>query len=257
MLGKASLLDYFRKPADPKDLVRKWQADLRGEQRGLERQIRDLQREEKAAAKNVRDAAKRGDVAGARTLAKEIVRTRRVTTQLYTNKVGWRRGGEARGRLVRAERGRRDRAADRPPTPFAVQAHLIDMNARLAEQLGVVKVAGTLQKSGEVMKLVNRLATVPALAKTVQAMGREMVKAGVIEDMVADAVDGALDDVGVDDEADVEVDKILTEVAGADLAGLAASAAPVTKVKAAAAAEGEESEGEMDELKARLEAVRS
>ena len=80
------------------------------------------------------------------------------------------------------------------------------MNARLTEQLGVVKVAGTLQKSGEVMKLVNRLATVPALAKTVRAMGREMVKAGVIEDMVADAVDGALDDVGVDDEADAEAE---------------------------------------------------
>ena len=132
------------------------------------------------------------------------------------------------------------------------------MNARLTEQLGVVKVAGTLQKSGEVMKLVNRLATVPALAKTVRAMGREMVKAGVIEDMVADAVDGALDDVGVDAEADAEVDKILTEVAGADLAGLAASAAPVTRVGAPAVeAGGAESEGEMDELKARLEAVRS
>lgn len=42
------------KPVDPKDLVRKWQAEIRSEQRGMERQIRDLQREEKVAQKNVR-----------------------------------------------------------------------------------------------------------------------------------------------------------------------------------------------------------
>jgi charged multivesicular body protein 3 len=55
MFGKTSVLDFFRKPADPKDLVRKWQADLRAEQRGLERQIRDLAREEKNAQKMVRE----------------------------------------------------------------------------------------------------------------------------------------------------------------------------------------------------------
>lgn len=44
---------FLGKAPDPKDLVRKWQADLRSEQRGLERQIRDLQREEKIAQKNV------------------------------------------------------------------------------------------------------------------------------------------------------------------------------------------------------------
>jgi hypothetical protein len=45
---------FFRKPVDPKDLVRKWQSELRSEQRGMERQIRDLAREEKLAQKNVR-----------------------------------------------------------------------------------------------------------------------------------------------------------------------------------------------------------
>ena len=48
-----SLFDNFKKPADPKDLVRKWQSELRSEQRGMERQIRDLAREEKLAQKNV------------------------------------------------------------------------------------------------------------------------------------------------------------------------------------------------------------
>jgi len=77
-------------------------------------------REERAAQKQVRDAAKRGDVASARLIARELVRSRRATTQLYTNK-----------------------------------AHMISMGTQLQEQMAMVKVAGTLKKSTEVMKIVN------------------------------------------------------------------------------------------------------
>ena len=31
-------LNYFRKPPDPKELVRKWQSDVRSEQRRLEKE---------------------------------------------------------------------------------------------------------------------------------------------------------------------------------------------------------------------------
>jgi charged multivesicular body protein 3 len=68
-----------------------------------------LSREEKQAQKQVREAAKRGDVASARLLAKELVRTRKATTQLYTNK-----------------------------------AHMIAMGTQLQEQLAMVKVRGCL-----------------------------------------------------------------------------------------------------------------
>ena len=51
----------------------------------------------------------------AKILAKELVHTRRVTTRLYTNK-----------------------------------AHMMSMNSQLTEQLGMVKVAGTLSKSTQV-----------------------------------------------------------------------------------------------------------
>lgn len=37
---RTSVLDYFRKPVDPKELVRKWQAELRAETRKTERSIR-------------------------------------------------------------------------------------------------------------------------------------------------------------------------------------------------------------------------
>lgn len=131
------------------------------------------------------------------------------------------------------------------------------MNARLTEQLGVVKVAGTLQKSTEVMTLVNRLVTVPQLASTVRAMGREMMKAGVIDEVMGDAIDSVMDGPDADEEVDAEVGKVLAEVAGADVDALVgAGTVPSTRVGAPAAAAEEEDAGEIDELKARLEAVR-
>ncbi len=36
---RTSVLDYFKKPVDPKELVRKWQSDLRAEVRKTERSI--------------------------------------------------------------------------------------------------------------------------------------------------------------------------------------------------------------------------
>lgn len=84
-------------------------------QRDLERQIRDNNRLEKVAQKQIREAAKRNDMASAKVLAKELVHTRRVTTRLWTNK-----------------------------------AHMMSMNSQLTEQLGMVKVAGTLSKSTQV-----------------------------------------------------------------------------------------------------------
>lgn len=62
-----------------------------------------------------KEAAKRGDVASAKVLAKELVHTRKTIGYLHVNK-----------------------------------AHMVSMNAQLTEQLGVVKVAGTLGKSTQV-----------------------------------------------------------------------------------------------------------
>ena len=82
----------------------------------------------------------------------------------------------------------------------------------------------------------------------------------MIDEMVGDAIDSAVAEEGEDEAAEAEVDKVLMEVAGADMESLAAAAAPRTKQKVAqesvAAAPEAEEEG-IDDLKARLEAVRS
>lgn len=213
----------FVKPPDPKELVRKWQSDIRKGQRDLERQIRDNSRLEKIAQKQIREAAKRNDMASAKVLAKELVHTRRVTTRLWTNK-----------------------------------AHMMSMNSQLTEQLGMVKVAGTLSKSTQVMKVVNDLIKVPELNQTMQQMSREMMKAGLIEETMGEMLDDAFDTDDIEEDADAEVDKVLTEIAGETLEQMAA--APKSKAapsRVPAAPEEEEDDTEAADLQARLNAIRS
>ena len=59
---------------------------------------------------------------------------------------------------------------------YVNKAQLISMSSQLTEQLGVAKVAGTLSKSTEVMKIVNDLMRTPQLMQTMQQMSREMMK---------------------------------------------------------------------------------
>lgn len=47
----------------------------------------------------------------------------------------------------------------------------------------MVRVAGTLSKSTEVMKIINDLVRVPALMQTMQSMAKEMMKAGIIDEV--------------------------------------------------------------------------
>jgi hypothetical protein len=57
----------------------------------------------------------------------------------------------------------------------------------------------------------------------------EMAKAGLIEEMMNDAIDSALGDEDIEEETDAEVEKVLLEVAGETLAALpAARARPVS-----------------------------
>jgi charged multivesicular body protein 3 len=221
---------FFKKP-DPKELVRKWQATLRAEQRRIDRSVREIQAEEQKAKRAALEAAKRGDAGAARSLAREIVHSRRAVSRLCVQK-----------------------------------AQMIGVGNALAGQLAMVRVAGTLQRSTEVMSVVGSLVRLPEIGATMAAMQREMARAGLIDEVVHDALDSALGGEEVEEEADAEVERVLEEVAAGAVA--AAPAAPRRQQPPAARApaaaqqqrpeEGEEEEPpeELEELQARLDAVR-
>ncbi|KAI3738668.1 hypothetical protein L2E82_28743 [Cichorium intybus] len=205
---------------NPQQLLRDWQRRLRQECRNIDRQIRDIQREEKNVQKAIREAAKRNDMGSARSLAKEIVRSRKTINRLYENK-----------------------------------AQLNSISMHLGESVAIARTVGHLSKSAEVMKIVNNLMKAPEMAVTMQEFNKEMIKAGVIEEMVNDAVDSALDSDDLEDEIEEEVDKVLTSIAGETVAQLP-EASRKDRLKQYADV-AEEDDEEFEEIRARLAKVRS
>ncbi|KAJ2458430.1 Vacuolar protein-sorting-associated protein 24 [Coemansia sp. RSA 2424] len=212
----------FAKPPTPDQMVRKWRSGIRAQERELDRQLRGIEAEEAKVKRTIKQLAKKDDKASCRTLAKELVRSRKQKNRIHTSK-----------------------------------AQLNSIVMELQRQAALLKVAGSLQKSTQVMRSVNQLMRVPQLQMTLMEMTREMMKAGVIEEMTEDMFD-AIDDDDLEEEADEEVQKVLSEITD----GTMGMAVPVSKPadmapEPNAVEEVSEDEMDLDDMRARLSALRS
>ncbi|XP_022109005.1 charged multivesicular body protein 2b-like [Acanthaster planci] len=73
----------FRKKANEKEVMRKVDRDLKGTQRGLERDRAKLEREEQKLTLEIKKAAKQGNKQAATVLAKQLVNLRKQKTRMY------------------------------------------------------------------------------------------------------------------------------------------------------------------------------
>ena len=76
---------------------------------------------------------------------------------------------------------------------------------------------GVLQKSGHVMRTMNELTRVPELAATMRGLSEEMVRAGIMEELVEETLESVGDEEGLDEEADEQVERVLTELTAGTL----------------------------------------
>lgn len=209
----------------PKDLINEWSLKIRKEMRVIDRQIRDIQREEEKVKRSIKDAAKKGQRDVCVILAKELIQSRRAISKLYASK-----------------------------------AHMNSILLSMKNQLSVLRVAGAIQKSTEVMKAMQSLVKIPEIQATMRDLSKEMMKAGIIEEMMEDTFESMEDGEEMEEEAEAEVDKILFEITAGAL-GKAPSkvtdALPEMEPEGATAAYDEESEEDIEEMQSRLEALRS
>ena len=219
-------MGLFGKSPDPKEQVNDWCKKLRKESNQIERQINGIRREEAKVTKTLKDAAKKGDKDVCLVLAKEVVHARKTVNKLYCAK-----------------------------------ANINSVQMQMKGQLATIKVAGCLQKSAEVMKTMQQLVRLPEIQKTMMEMSREMMKAGIIEEMLEDTMETVTESEDMEEEAQQEVDKILFELTTGKL-GAAPSVVKETLPTPASASserekEEESEEDDMEEMKTRLEALRS
>ncbi|CAG2122666.1 unnamed protein product, partial [Medioppia subpectinata] len=139
----------------------------------LDRQIRGIQREEEKVKLELKKAAKRGDRDVCLVLAKEMVNSRKAVNRIHTSKA---------------------------------QLNSVMMN--MSQQLATLRVANAMEKSTSVMKSMQSLVKIQEISHVMQEMSREMMKAGIIEEMIEETLDDQLDvDDTLEEEAQKEVDK--------------------------------------------------
>jgi len=213
------------KPADPKEQVNEWCKKIRKEGYNLDRQINAIKREEAKVTRSLKEAAKKGDKESCQILAKELINSRKAVTKLYTAK-----------------------------------ANLNSVQMQMKSQLATLKVAGTLQTSAEVMKSMSQLVKLPEIQKSMMELSREMMKAGVIEEMMEDVMGPLGEEEEMEEAAQAEIDKVILEITTGKLKDAPRALADTLPAAGAEAAEEEEAvedDGELEEMQSRLEALRS
>ena len=156
------------KKGDPKEKVQEWCKQTRKEGYNLDRQINTIKREENKAIRSLKESAKRGDRESSTLLAKEIINSRKAVNKLHTAK-----------------------------------ANLNSVQLQLKNQLATLKVSGALGQSAEVMKTMNALVKVPETQKAMMELSREMMKAGVIEEMLEDTMEGLSQEEDMEEDTEV------------------------------------------------------
>lgn len=216
--------------------VRKCNALIRSNIRKLDRDIATVKQVETKTKNLIMQADKRAQRDPSRTkqaqqevreFARELVRARRTSARLITSK-----------------------------------AQLNSVQMQVNEAFAVRKIEGSIRASVGIMKDVNTLIRLPELAGTMNELSMELMKAGIIEEMVEDTLPADGDMLMEDDLAEGEVDKVLGEILK-DRREPKLPAAPVPEPErptpAAVEEEDEEEDAEamMDQMRDRLQALRS
>uniref|UniRef100_A0A1B0FFU9 Vacuolar sorting protein VPS24 n=1 Tax=Glossina morsitans morsitans TaxID=37546 RepID=A0A1B0FFU9_GLOMM len=214
------------KSKDPKEQVQEWTHKIRKESNQLDRQIRSIHREEEKVKRALKQAAVKNDRETCVILAKEIVNARKAVGRIYTSK-----------------------------------AHLNSIQLNMKNQLATLRVAGSLQKSTEVMQAMQNLVRYPELAGIMRDMSKEMMKAGIIEEMLEETMDSLEETEEMEAEAQKEIDNVLFEITDGKL-----GEAPVPPEDLAAGGEKstaevedaeDDDEEDLQEMQSRLASLRS
>ncbi|RDL37270.1 Uncharacterized protein BP5553_04703 [Venustampulla echinocandica] len=218
---------------DPQVQVRKCNQLIRQNTRKLDRDIAQLKVVENKAKTAIIQASRRAQrnpsqatqaAKETRIFARELIRIRKQSQRLITSK-----------------------------------AQLNSVSMQVTEAFAVRKIEGSIRSSVGIMKDVNSLVRLPELTGTMQELSRELMKAGIIEEMVGDSLPDQMED-EEEEEAESEVDKVLGEILQDRMGkvGVTPSApTPVQEKPVAEEEDEEDAEAMLDQMRGRLEALKS
>merc|ERR1719218_148527 len=161
---------------------------MRAHKRAINRSIRELDRErqnlQNAEAKTIREikqAAQKGQIASVKTMAKDLVRTRKHMSKFY-----------------------------------AMKSQLQGVQLRLQQIKSTEAMARALKGCTQAMSAMEKTTNLPELSKIMEDFKRESETMGLQEEMMNDTIDEALKEDGDEEQEDVIVSQVLDEI-GVDL----------------------------------------
>ena len=210
--------------------MRKCNSLIRSNTRKLDRDMNQLKVLDQKTRQYILAASKRGQrnpsqakqaAQETRTFAKELIRIRKQSSRLATSK-----------------------------------AQLQSVQMQVNEAFSVRKIEGSIKASTGIMKDVNTLVRLPELTGTMRELSQELMKAGIIEEMVGDSLpdDELLE--GEDEEAESEVDKVLGEILQGKLPKSKVDEKPVEEPEVPDE-DLEDQEATLEQMRGRLEALKS
>ncbi|PRT55978.1 Vacuolar protein-sorting-associated protein 24 [Wickerhamiella sorbophila] len=207
---------------DPKEQKRKCDALIRKNQREIDKQLSGLRASENKTKGMIKQCARRNDVKSARMLAREIFKAQKHREKLLESK-----------------------------------ARLSSIQMQVGEAFAMQKMQGSMTSSAQLMKEVNQLVQLPELMGTMQMLGQELIKSGVIDEMVTETLESLDEYDAIEDDAEGQVTSILDEILGEKKTTEPAVAAPAAPAAARAEpeTEAEEDEAMISDFRKRLQAL--
>ena len=161
------------KPVDPKEQAKQWRLKIKGEMRQLQRQIDTIDREEKKILKEIKKLAKEGQMDAVRTLAHAVSDSRK-----------------GKHRILMAKTG------------------LNSMEMQIGQQMAMMRVGQALEKSSEIMAIMNKAVKLDAIGQTMRELAKEMETAGIIDELVDEAF-ADMDDEDAEEEGHFAIEQVL------------------------------------------------
>ncbi|SCU97432.1 LAMI_0F10066g1_1 [Lachancea mirantina] len=172
-------MDYVKKAIwgpDPKEQHRKIRALVRKNTRGLDRSLRELTALQTKTQGFIKQAAKQSDTRSVRVYAKELYQINKQYGRLYTSK-----------------------------------AQLQSVGMKIEEAFRMQSLQENMAVSAGLMREINSLVRLPHLQSTMMELEKELVKSGLISEMMDDALETADVDEELDEEVEDQVNKIVQQ----------------------------------------------
>jgi charged multivesicular body protein 2A len=208
------LKKIFGKPKTSKELMREYKRGIERSIREIDREREKIQMQEKKQIAEMKQLAKKNQHEAVRIMARNLVQTRRYITKFHKMK-----------------------------------AQLNGISLQMTTMSSTQEMTKAMASAGRAMTMMNKQMNLPAMQQIIKDFSQQSEIMDMKEEMVGDAIDGAMEDENDEEEEENLVNQVLDEI------GLNTQTVDLPKTKLPA--KSQEIGMEEDALQTRLQNLRN